>query len=134
MGTKTVLIKIVIRYPDGKILKGSTADFSPAKDSFHIRVKDSGEYLKIEVEHLKAVFFVKDFEGDRNYKKRNDTERVGLGKKMSVLFKDGEVMVGYSQGFSRERVGFFLFPADSNSNNEKVFIVNAATINVGFVR
>jgi hypothetical protein len=133
MGNSTVLIKIVIRYLNGKILKGSTEDFSPNKNSFHIKVKESGEYLEINIENLKAVFFVKDFEGDRNYKKRNDTERVGLGKKMSVLFKDGEVMVGYSQGFSRERIGFFLFPVDSNSNNEKVFIVNAATINVGFV-
>jgi len=40
----------------------------------------------------------------------------------------------YSQGFSGERVGFFLFPVDANSNNEKVFIVNAATINVGFAQ
>ncbi|MEI6703581.1 MAG: hypothetical protein WCL71_08605 [Deltaproteobacteria bacterium] len=129
-----MLIKIVIRYPDGRILKGSTADFSPAKSAFHMRVKDSGENLEIKVEHLKAIFFVKDFEGDRNYRKRNDAERVGQGRKISVLFKDGEMMVGYSHGFSRERVGFFLVPADSNSNNEKAFIVNAATISVGFAQ
>ena len=129
-----MFIKIIIRYPDGRILKGSTTDFSPAKSSFHMSVKDSDETLEIKIEHLKAVFFVKDFEGDRNYRKRNDVERVGLGRKISVLFKDGEMMVGYSQGFSKERVGFFLFPADSNSNNEKVFIVNAATISAGFAQ
>lgn len=28
--------KIVVRYADGRVLKGSTADFSPAKPTFHL--------------------------------------------------------------------------------------------------
>ena len=128
-----MLNKIVIRYADGKVKKGTTEDFFPNKNVFHIRDNDNGESLKISIESLKAVFFVKSFEGDCNRQKRNDIDRVGLGKKIKVCFKDTEVLIGYTQGYSKERVGFILFPADPDSNNVKAFIVTAATDNISFV-
>jgi len=128
-----VLNKIVIRYSDGKVIKGTTEDFFPNKTSFHMRDKDSGEYIDISIEELKAVFFVKSFEGDNSYQERKQFERFGLGKKIKVSFKDGEELVGYTQGFSKERVGFFLFPSDPDSNNEKAFVIAAATDDVSFI-
>jgi hypothetical protein len=125
--------KIIIRYFDGKIKKGTTEDFFPNKTIFHLRDKDSDEYTEIRIEDLKAVFFVKSFEGDHTYHESTEFERFGLGRKIKVCFKDGEVLFGYTQGFSRERVGFILFPADPNSNNEKVFVVTAATENINFI-
>lgn len=128
-----MLIKIVIRYVDGNIKKGNTQDFSPNKDVFHLRDKDNGEYLDIKIKDLKAVFFVNDYDGNPEYQERNYIERVGLGRKIIVHFKDGETLVGYTQGFSRERAGFILFPCDPDCNNDKAFIVTAATDNVNFV-
>lgn len=128
-----MLNKIIIRYLDGKIKKGTTEDFFPNKTFFHLRDKDNDEYIKISIEDLKAVFFVKSYEGDNAYDENKEFERFGLGKKIKVRFKDGEMLIGYTQGFSRERVGFILFPADPDCNNEKVFVVTAATDNIGFV-
>lgn len=125
--------KIVIHYSDGKIRKGTTENFFPNKSSFNMLDKDTGENLEIAVKDLKAVFFLKSFEGNPNYRDRTDVERVGLGKKIKVHFKDGEVIIGYTQGFSRERAGFILFSADPDSNNDKAFIVTAATDEVNFV-
>jgi hypothetical protein len=125
--------KIVIRYADGRIEKGTTQDFSPNKDVFHISNRENGEHQKIIIKDLKAVFFVKDFEGDSKYQERFEIERVGLGRKIKVHFEDGETIVGYSQGFSRDRAGFILFPSDPNSNNDKVFVVTASTVKVYFV-
>ena len=48
-------------------------------------------------------------------------------------FKDGETQVGYTQGFSPSRPGFFFFPADPDGNNKRIFVVNAATSDVRFV-
>lgn len=125
--------KIVIRYSDGKIVKGTTEDFSPNKNVFRIKDKYDGKYQEIIIRDLKAVFFVKDFEGNPNYQEKDDIERVGLGRKIKVHFKDGETIVGYTQGFSQERAGFILFPSDPDSNNDKSFVVTSSTDKVYFL-
>jgi hypothetical protein len=128
-----VLNKIIIRYADGKIIRGTTEDFFPNKDIFHAIDKNNAELHEIKIKDLKAVFFVKSFEGNPKYQDRDDIERVGFGRKMRVLFKDGETLVGYTQGYSPDRAGFFLFPSDPNSNNDKAFVVTAATDKVCFI-
>jgi len=129
----TVVNKIIIRFADGRIMKGTTEDFFPNKISFHIQDKESGELINIGIKDLKAVFFVKSFDGDSSYREKADAERCGLGRKIRVSFKDGEVIVGYTQGYSRDRAGFILFPADQDSNNEKVFVISSATDSIDFV-
>jgi hypothetical protein len=128
-----MLNKIIIRFANGKIMKGSTGDFFPNKEIFHISDMVNGEYHEINMKELKAVFFVKSFEGNPDYHERFDIERVGLGKKIMVHFKDNEKMVGYTLGYSPTRVGFILFPADPDCNNEKVFVIVAATNKICFI-
>jgi hypothetical protein len=60
-------------------------------------------------------------------------ERRGFGRKMRVLFRDGETIIGYTQGFSPARQGFILFPGDPGSNNDRIFIVTAATEEINFL-
>jgi len=128
-----MLNKIVIRYANGEIRKGTTEDFFPNKDMFHMSDKNDGGYHEINIKDLKAVFFVKAFEGNPNYHENFDIERVGLGKKIMVHFKDNEKMVGYTLGYSPARAGFILFPADPDCNNEKVFVIIAATNKISFI-
>ncbi|HUG99217.1 MAG TPA: hypothetical protein VMQ83_08580 [Gammaproteobacteria bacterium] len=124
---------VVIHFPGGNVLKGITNNFFPNKDKFHLTDKDTGEVREILLSGLKAVFFVKGFDGDPAYRERSDVERTGLGKKIQVDFNDGEVLVGYSQGFTPNRPGFFVFPADPESNNDRVFVVTAATKDARFL-
>ena len=124
--------QVVVHYADGRIVKGHATDFFPNKETFHLEVKGPGEANEIKVSELKGIFFVKTFEGDPTHDERKDLERVGLGKRIEVSFKDGELLMGYTSGYSPERMGFFVFPADPESNNEKVFVVTAATANVSF--
>ena len=78
--------RIVLHFIDGKIMKGFTDNFFPNKNLFHVRDKDNGTATEIDLLKLKGIFFVKSFEGNRNYKERTDTERMGIGKKYrSVL-------------------------------------------------
>jgi hypothetical protein len=125
--------KIIVRFTDGKILKGTTADLFPNKAVFHLQEMESGTLQEIDIHHLKAVYFVKSFEGDPGYQEKDDIERVGLGRKIKVHFKDGETLVGYTQGYSPNRDIFIVFPSDPDSNNEKVFVVTQATSKVCFV-
>ena len=56
-----------------------------------------------------------------------------VGRKMKVRFKDGEEIVGTTQGYQPDRQGFFLVPADDRSNNDRCFVLAAATEDVSFL-
>lgn len=125
--------KIVVHFLDGKVMKGFTENFFPNKNLFHVRDKDNGSATEIDLLKLKGVFFVKSFEGNRNYNERTDTERTGIGKRIRIHFKDGETFIGYTSGYSPERNGFFAFPTDAGSNTERVFVLKNATADIRFM-
>lgn len=125
--------KIVARFMDGKIMKGNTSDFYPNKSTFHITLFD-GEIIEIKINQLKAIYFVKDFTGNK-HRQDNYIESVpGGGQRLEIYFKDGEKIIGYSQGYSPNRSGFFVIPADTDNNNERIYVINAATKKVTFLR
>jgi hypothetical protein len=123
--------RVVIRYRDGRVLKGTVSDFSPARDGFHLATAD-GAMRPVDRQELKAVFFVRDFDGDRRRPRSNvfPAGRPVVGRKIAVRFADGEVLVGTTVGYRPERPGFFLVPADPESNNQRCFVVAAATSEV----
>jgi hypothetical protein len=127
-----VQFQVVVHYADGRLLKGHATDFFPNKATFHLAQRGSGDTREIDLADLKAVFFVKTFDGNSSRHERKDLERSGMGKRIQVKFKDGEVQIGYTSGYSPDRPGFFIFPADPESNNEKIFVVTAATQSVAF--
>lgn len=43
-----------------------------------------------------------------------------------MTFKDGEVLVGLTLGYDPNRLGFFVIPVDTQSNNLRVFVVSSA--------
>jgi hypothetical protein len=126
MGT----LKIIARYADGKMLKGTTENFWPDCTTFHVTPVDAergAPTVPVSVGELKAVFMVRDFDGDPEYvDKKAFDERTPYGKRLVVTFKDGEELWGASVKYDRTGTGFFLFPADPDTNNERIFVINAA--------
>jgi len=127
-------VKVVVRYSDGRVMKGFTQDFFPNKDRFHFRPATSpaGQPAEILVKDLKAVFFVQDFNGNAQYSERKnflDGDKA-TGRKVEVTFKDGEVMVGTTLGYDPSRQGFFVHPADPKCNNIRVFAITSAVKSV----
>ncbi len=121
-------VKVVIRYANGKLLKGYTNDFFPNKPSFHVHPVEIGladKGIEVEVNQLKAVFFVKDFTGNpSHYEQKHFAEgQQPPGRKAEVTFADGEVLVGSTIGYDPKRPGFFVTPADLQSNNLRVYVV-----------
>ena len=130
--------KVVVRFADGRMVKGMTADFVPTKDLFHVNVTtDSAGVKPVEISKsdLKALFFVKDFEGDSQHVESNefDPSHPPAGRQIRVVFKDGEVLVGITTGYQKGRPGFFIIPADSSSNIERCYIITEATQEVSFL-
>ncbi len=126
---------LVVRYADGTVLKGYSADFDPEKPSFHLvptEYDQGDEGIEVRVKDLKAVFFVRRFEGDPDYNESKDlyAARPPGTRKVTVEFEDGEVLVGYTTGYDPSRPGFFFSPLDPRSNNLRVFAVFAAVTGV----
>jgi Family of unknown function (DUF6982) len=118
--------RVVARFRDGAMVRGTTIDFSPMRGYFHL---NDGVFVhEVNVAELKALFFVREFDGNATYDEKKGFFASGnQGKKVMVEFDDGEVMFGYTLNYSSQGMGFFVFPGDPESNNEKIFVVHAAT-------
>ncbi len=129
-------VKVVLRYTDGTVVKGFTQNFSPSRKSFHFHPfqNDTGP-IQVSLNDLKAIFFVRDFAGNSLYRERKDYVEGDppSGRKVEVKFMDGEMMVGSTLCYDPDRRGFFIFPADPNSNNKKAFVVNTSVIKVEYL-
>jgi hypothetical protein len=127
--------KVVLHYNDGRILKGFTQNFFPNKPSFHFQPANSGPpgpRVEVILKDLKGVFFVKDFAGNPDYKeKKGFPEGVQIsGKKVEVIFKDGETLTGSTLSYDPGRPGFFFFPSDPEWNLIRVYVVTQSVSKV----
>ena len=122
--------KVVVRFLDGHLEKGTTEDFFPNRPTFHVRPVGSSEMTEVRCKELKAVFFVKDFAGDPKRREARGFERantdVSRGKKIGVRFKDGELVFGYTLTYLPDRSGFFITPADPANNNLRIYVLSHA--------
>jgi hypothetical protein len=122
--------KVVARCTDGRLVKGYTFDFAPTQPRFHVFAQPSasGQSSQVLVRDLKAVFFVRDLVGNPA---RQDSQKFPSGETarthVEVRFRDGEVMLGTADSPATDPQGFFLIPADPESNNLRVYVVAAAT-------
>jgi hypothetical protein len=123
--------KVVAHLNDGRILQGTTQDFFPNRAAFHLIPAGGGAPMELRTRDMKGLFFVRDFAGNPG---REDLpgfisgpQETGQGRKIAVLFRDDELICGYSLSFLPEREGFFLFPADRGGNNLRLYVVTSST-------
>lgn len=131
--------KVVMRFADGKVLKGFLDEFSQESSKVWFEELGQKQINSVPVQDLKAIFFVRSFEGDSGHKEK---KKYGIsqnrGRKIFLKFNDGETMVGFIQGdvpwdkgffLSKphdKKTGFFVVPADEESNNVKAFIIRSS--------
>ena len=92
----------------------------------------NGEPLPIDIHKLKAVFFVRDFVGDRDFMEEkslhHEPDRPGL--RVRLRFEDNESLEGVAENSLEllTNVGFFFWPSDAKSNNQPIYVVKSALI------
>jgi hypothetical protein len=121
--------KVVARYRNGRLLKGSTSDFLPSKELFHLSLfhgLPGARTIEVRFTELKALCFVRETAGNPQ---RADAPppQIAIGRSVRVVFDDGEVLTGRILGDQHDRLGFFVVPADPASNHERCFVVSSAT-------
>jgi Family of unknown function (DUF6982)/PilZ domain len=128
--------KIVVRYVDGDIVKGFTQDFHPSRAQFSLWPSihaAKSDRLIIPMGRLKAVFFVRDFVGNAQYRERKTFTSRGHGRRLEVTFHDNEKVLGTTLNYRPDGQGFFLIPVDTAGNNTRIFVVASAVRRVRFL-
>lgn len=140
--TSKTMQKMVVHKADGTIIKGISYNFSPYMNIvFHLEPVDAAptdpKAVEIRISTLKAIFIVKSFPGNPDYKEKKGFQDPGIhlqpGRKAEIEFSDGEKIYGIIFSFDPKKIGFWLFPIDPSDNNEKVFVVSNMVKEVKFV-
>ncbi|HSU89366.1 MAG TPA: hypothetical protein VLL56_11040 [Terriglobia bacterium] len=119
--------RAVVAYLDGRRLKGYLLNFSALKENFKLFPKEPAEQKAgsdIQMKDLKAIFFVKDFAGNPDSGRSPAEVEPKHGRKIAVTFRDGEELTGTTEGYNAQKLGFFVFPLEKNSNNLRIFVIN----------
>ena len=118
--------KIVVNMRSGVVHKGVTHDFSPKREAFHVLPAEGGGVpVRVEINDMKAMFWVKDYLGNRDFVARRDFDPGGAaaGRRAILTFADGETMWGAVTEDDPAVAGFFFVPSDERDNNVKIFVV-----------
>ena len=119
----TVQTRMIVLLVGGNRLKGFSRDFNPTRQKFHLNVVgpegETGEQREVAMQHVHAVFFVRDFAFDRTkrYEPEGDLTAVTAppsagARAIEVTTVWGEVLRGLTYGYQAQRPGFFLFPTE----------------------
>jgi hypothetical protein len=132
---KSTYKRVVLRRLDHSVVKGFV-DGASFLSPEGVRILDrEGRAISVPLEGLKAVFFVKKFEGNSQRPERkvfqSRPRMAGLWVRMT--FKDSEVLEGILPNnlLEIQSEGFFVTPPDMYSNNLKLFVPRAALQSIG---
>ncbi len=123
--------RLVVRYKEGRVKRGMCFALNPQDVEFHLDVVGdagvpTGESALVRFEDLKAVFYVKSFDGKFN-KTAVQQEWMPEGGELVVKFKDGEVIRGISlHRYRGDEPRFYVIPKDPKSNNISILVEASA--------
>src|SRR5260370_7586632 len=118
--------KVVVAFLDGRRVRGYVYNFSALRDAFSVFPQENSrkqDAVKIKMKDLKAIFFVEDFAGNREYQDDALPELLKRGRKIEAAFSDGETLVGPTEPYHPQKSGFFIFLAHPKSNNPHASLV-----------
>jgi hypothetical protein len=137
--THTSQKRVVVHFKDGNLLKGHTRDFAPGTNAFTVisgQGEDGGKTREVRITDLKAVFFVRQLDGNILYREKKRFKEVTRshlrGHRIELRFQDGEVIRGTTLDYAVGKEGFFITPVDPMSNNRLIYVVTDALSDVKF--
>jgi hypothetical protein len=123
--------RVVVRYAEGRSLRGYLCGGDDAtawmRDSNTLTVKTvAGSYVEVQPSEIKAVFFVRSFDGVPDYSefKVFAARPNGKGVWVRLHFLDGEILEGVAPNClsTYSLPVLYITPPDPASNNEAVLV------------
>lgn len=135
--------RVILRFVDGKMLKGFIRDLKISDEHLYLE-DESNHQHKVRLKELKAIFFVRKFEGERSHQEKKSFAGARPGsKRVFVKFKDGETIMGNMEGEIPWERGFFLesmkekaftiIPVDEDSNNTRILVITTSVKDVAMI-
>ena len=118
--------KVVIRKLDKSLVRGYVDPRTYLSADGVELLEFEGRLVKVPLDQVKGVFFVRDFEGNAQRAERkvfhSRPRQSGLWVRM--IFKDNETMEGLTPNdlLGLDPAGFYVTPPDMFSNNLRIFI------------
>ena len=124
-----LLFLVVVHLKDGVIRKGVTRDFDSEVESFYLLPAEGGGVpMRVSCEDMKALFYVRDYLGNSDFKAKHgfsDTKQEG--RQAVLTFKDGEKIWGtIPPGEDSGSSGFHFIPSDEEDNNVRIYVVTSS--------
>ena len=136
-------MKIVAHLRDGRLVKGHSDALPemeleellrsgphPLPKQISLKANGANKNVSIPLDSLKALFFVKSFEGRTDYQeiKFFDSHPPVEGLWVRIKYFDGEASEGVVHNSLHHLTspGFFLKPPDPESNNEYVYVLKSS--------
>jgi len=131
MSDESSLQKVIVRTRDGEVIPGF-ANQDRINTTLKI-ITQQGKEQTFSLHKLKAVFFVKDFQGNPEYDEIKFLNKQSVSSMIwvRVEFFDGEVLEGRILN-NMELIcspGFYLSPSDQDTNNKRVYVVKSSLKN-----
>ena len=125
--------KVVVHYRGGVTVRGRLRFFEGVRSS--VTAEDlAGHPLTIPFDEIKAIFFVKEYEGSDEEHQAARPEVAGpdreRGQPVAVRFPDGEVIEGSVSPFPPTGLGFYLTPRGRHGNNRAIFVPSRSPLEV----
>ena len=128
--------KVVIAYLDGHRVQGYVFDFSPVRETcrvFPSQTAQADEGEVVELKKLKAIFFLHDVAGEPGAAAPKPPV-ASQRRRLEVRFHDKEVLEGTTEGYSKDRQGFFMVPEDPTGKILRVYVINRNVKEVKWVQ
>ncbi len=136
-------MKVVAHLRDGTLLKGYTDAIPeteigqllregpfPLPKQIAIKTTNARKTVNVALDSLKALFFVKSFDGRTEYQeiKFFDSHPPVEGLWVRLRYYDGEASEGvvHNSLHFLNSSGFFLKPPDPHSNNEYIYVLKSS--------
>jgi len=117
--------KVVAHFIDHGIVKGTSMDVDPSRPVCHVHTADRGA-VEVDLGQVKALFFVKDFNGQPDYNERQapaaGDARLRGSHPVEITFRDGERLGGLMNRYPPQGPFFFMLPMDPASNNLRILV------------
>jgi len=121
--------KVYVRRLDHQLLAGYVAPQTYLRPEGIELIDRSAQVTTIPYERIKAIYFVREFEGDPEADKKVFASRPKLdGLWIRLKFRDGELLEGVLPNnlLLMSEHGLTLTPPEANSNTHRVFVPRAA--------
>ncbi len=129
--------KVVAHFINHDFVKGTSSDVDPKRPTCHVQTADRG-VVEVDLAQLKALFFVRDFNGRPEYEEAHQPQpgdgRLRGSRLIELVFADGEKLGCLVNSYPPRGQFFYVMPMDHRSNNLRVLVNRDAVVSLREVK